>query len=196
MIAYKGFSRELKAVLGAGYTFGEGGTYTETGSKTGRNGFHCCENPFECFAYYSPLSSRFWQVEAGGSIDEDNNGRIACTELTLVKELSLKELVVYGMEYIIRHPLRERWQISNGCVEVAEDSAEAMSGGIAVARGAAPKVRGTEGAILGLIRETEPGNIENACLFVVSAGQAGKWYTIGSGIRGRRTPVEVPGKED
>lgn len=195
MTAYKGFSKELKAVLGAGYTFEAGGTYTEEESKTGRNGFHCCENPFECFSYYSPYGSRFWVVEAGGSIDEDKEGRIACTDLTLLKELTLQQMVVCGMEYIIRHPLRERWEISNGDVEVAEDSAEARSkGGIAVARGAYPKVRGPKGAILGLIREPERGNIVNAKIFTVSAAQAGKWYTIGE-CRSNGTLVEVPGKE-
>lgn len=181
MIAYKGFTKDLTARMGHGiYQFKPGETFTEESSKTVRNGFHCCENPFECLEYYSLQSdNRYFQVEAAGSIDEDGQERIACTELTLLKELSIKELAGYGMTYIIQHPMRDKWQQSMRGIRVAENEAEGLSKDyIAIARGVRPKVKGVEGAILGLILEPEKGNITSAKLFVVTRQQAGKWYTI------------------
>lgn len=180
MIAYKGFTKGLAARLGRDYQFKPGETVTEKSSKTVRSGFHCCENPFECLDYY-PLQSgnRYWQVEAAGSIDEDENERIACTELTLIRELSIKELAGYGMAYIIQHPRRDKWRKQGIGIQVDKNKAEATCrDSIAIARGKNPKVRGVEGAILGLILESKSGEIVSAKLFTADRQQAGKWYTI------------------
>ena len=181
MIAFKGFTKDLTARLGRGtYQFETGKTYTEESSKTVRSGFHCCENPFECLGYYSlNTDDRFFLVEATGSIDEDEQERIACTELTLLKELSNKEFAGYGMTYIIKHPMRDKWQHRGRGAVVAKDAAEGSEEDfIAIARGACPKVKGVKGAILGLILEPAKGNITGAKLFTVTEEQAGKWYTI------------------
>lgn len=181
MIAYKGFTKELTARLGHGiYHFRPGETVKEESSKTASRGFHCCENPFECLPYY-PLraGNRYWQVEAAGSIDEDGDERIACTELTLIRELSIKELAGYGMAYIIQHPMRDRWKKSGRGFLITDGPAEGTdSDFIAVSRGRHPKVKGVEGAVLGLILEPEKGEILSAKLFTVSRQQAGKWYTV------------------
>lgn len=181
MIAYKGFTKDLTARLGNGtYQFEPGVTVTEKSSKTVRSGFHCCENPFECLTYYPLLSdNQYWQVEAGGSIDEDDQERIACTELTLVKKLSVKELAYHGMLYIITHPKRDKWQQQSRGIEVAKDKAVGTCRDfIAVARGREPKVKGAEGAVLGLILEAADGTVVCAKLFSPGRQQAGKWYTI------------------
>ena len=181
MIAYKGFTKDLKARLGRGnYQFTPGETVREESSKTVRSGFHCCENPFECLSYYNLQSDdRFWQVEAAGSIDEDDSERIACTEMTLINELTFKEFAMHGMAYIINHPMRDKWQQATRGIQVAEDKAEAYGKDvIAIARGKNPRVKGSEGAILGLIVEPEKGFITGVKLFVVSERQARKWYTL------------------
>lgn len=181
MIAYKGFTKDLTARLGSGnYKFKPGETAVEESSKTVRSGFHCCENPFECLGYYSLKSDdQFWQVEASGSIDEDNFERIACTEMTLIKRLSVKEFAGYGMAYIVRHPMRDKWEQRYRGIVVAKERAEADEReSIAIARGKHPKVKGVEGAILGLILEPQKGEIASARLFVPDRQQAGKWYTI------------------
>lgn len=171
MIAFKGFNAKIESVLGNGKketrTFELGKTYTEAESKTGRNGFHCCENPFECISYYSFNGiNRFFQVEAGGDINEDGLERIACTELTLIKELTPMEFAYYGMKYIVDHPTREKWQQCYNTVRVQRDEAEATSASsIAFARGKNPKVKGVPGSILGLIVEPEPGTIKQVKLF-------------------------------
>lgn len=181
MLAYKGFTKELTATKGKGvFEFEVGPTYTEEECKTVRNGFHCCENPFECLTYY-PLngSNRYFLVNAAGNIDEDEGERIACTKLTLLKELTLKEFAGHGMTYMVQHPMRDKWEKDHYGIKVAKEKAEATEkNNIAIARGKNPRVRGVEGAILGLLLEPVKGEIASAKLFVPNKQQAGKWYTI------------------
>lgn len=182
MIAYKGFSGDLKSVMGNGIeekcSFETGKTYYEKESKTARNGYHCCENPFECLKYYGlDDSNRFFRVEAAGDIDEDGEERISCTEITLLKELSMFELAMEGMRYIILHPYREKWQQHHGNVLVQEETAEIIRQGIAIARGKDPMVKGPAGSVLGLIVEDDTG-ITNAKLFVQSRTMEGKWCRL------------------
>lgn len=183
MIAYKGFTETLYSRLGDGKqencSFCIGETKTVPESKTARNGFHCCENPFDCLTYYHfDGKNRFFKVEAAGDIDEDDGQRIACTQITLLEELTPVKFALEGMKYIINHPLREKWQQSHCGVKVMADYADSgMSGHIAIARGEAPVVMGVEGSILGLIVE-KGGEIKNCKLFVVSSEQAGKRYRL------------------
>lgn len=186
MIAFKGFSPNLESVLGNGKKetccFAPGITMEETECKTGRNGFHCCENPFVCLGYYSMNGkNRFWKVEASGNINEDGGGRIACTRITLLEELDAKKLAFYGMKYMIEHPDRAGWQQDRGSVIVAGDCAQAgMEGHIAIARGKDPKVRGPEGSVLGLLVDRGNG-IEESKIIIPGEELAGKWLHLAAG---------------
>lgn len=180
-MAYKGLNPDRVASLGSGWKhLVPGVKYTETTSKTARSGWHCTENPFACLSYF-PLGrgNHYYQVEAEGSIDEDSREEIACTELTLLRELTLKELAGYGMVYMVEHPNRERWERDGSHIQVAADRAQAYEAGeIAIARGVHPVVCGAQGSILGLILEPEPGKIVAARLFVPDRQQANRWYTL------------------
>lgn len=184
MIAYKGFTKTLWSRLGdrkeENCQFVIGETKKVESSKTARTGFHCCENPFDCVTYYDfDGENRFFRVEAAGDIDEDEQGRIACTEITLLKELSPLEFAMAGMQYMIEHPQRADWKSGKHRVKVEKDEAAAGgSGYIAIARGKEPKVKGSTGSILGLLFENEDGEIIAAKLFVCSKEQAGKWLTM------------------
>lgn len=129
MRAYKGFNSELTSVMGDGKkencVFKLGETKRVESSKTVRSGFHCCENPFECLGYY-PVDgkNRYFEVEAAGSIDEDGSERIACTEITLIRELDIAELALAGMAYMIMHPHRSGWQQSHRGAEVHKDKSK------------------------------------------------------------------------
>lgn len=178
MVAFKGFSPDLTARLGRGrYQFAPRHTYREEKSKTASCGFHCCENPFDCLSYYSLGVDRFFLVEAAGSIDEDEHNRISCTEITLLKELDIKEFAGYGMIYMVKHPLREGWERSNEDVLVARDKANGTRRKIAIARGPRPLAMGKEGTIIGLILEPRKGEITAARVITVTRQQAGKWLT-------------------
>lgn len=193
MKAYKGFNKKLTSRLGDGKeencVFKPGETKEVAESKTIRSGFHCCENPFECLAYYGlGEDNRYFIVEAAGDIDEDDGERIACTKITLVEEMSILKLAMEGMDYIINHPDREKWQQAHRHCTVAAGKAEADApGAIAIARGINPMVKGPAGSILGLLKETtyspsyqkkESTVITDCKLLKVAPEQQNKWLTI------------------
>lgn len=190
MLAYKGFKSDLTCTFGRGtFQYQTGQTIKSEGSKAQHTGLHCAENPVECLRWY-PLGggNRYFLVEAAGSIDElgGTDTQLACTEMTLLKELSLKEFAGHAMIYMVKHPLRE-WKCDRRMLQIAEDEAEADGAGhIAIARGLHPKVRGKHGAVLGLIRDNG-GLIEDAKLFTVEGEiKPDTWYTLKD-----RQPVEV-----
>lgn len=181
MLAYKGFRGDLTCTFGRGtFQYQVGQVITSEGSKAQHTGLHCAENPVECLRWY-PLGdgNRYFLVEAAGSIDElgGTDTQLACTEMTLLKELSLKEFAGHTMMYIVKHPLRD-WKRESRMLQIAEDEAEADENGIAIARGPHPKVRGKRGAVLGLIRDNN-GLIEDAKLFTVEGEiEPDTWYTL------------------
>lgn len=182
MIAYKGFKGNLTCTLGNGvFQYEPGQTITEESSKCARRGMHCTEYPLECFTWYPPCKgNRYFEVEAGGSIDEcEGDAKIACTQMTLLRELSVFQVAAKGMVYMVEHPQRE-WEISGGNFAAEKDRAEALKeGAVAIARGRQPRVRGVSGAVLGLVKENAKGMIVDAKVFVVRDKiKPGIWYTI------------------
>lgn len=185
MIVFKGFTPELTSRLGDGKketcTFEPGCTMESKESKTARTGYHGCENPFDCLTYYPwDGKNRFFKCVADGDIDEDDQGRVACTKITLSQELSLLQFAMEGMKYIIEHPQRP-WQQNRYNCEVKEDEAEATRPfGIAIARGENPRVRGVKGSVLGIILEKN-GEIQLAKIMELKGiceEFADKWITI------------------
>ena len=184
MIAYKGFAPDIRSVMGNDIkekcSFSEGVTMEETESKTRKSGYHCCENPFECLAYYAfDGKNRFFKVDAGGDIDEDEQERIACTKITLLEELTPMRFALEGMKYMVMHMDREKWQQNHGTVIVKPEEAEAReAGNIAIARGKNPRVKGKSGSILGLLKEDERGWAAQAKIFTVKEEFADKWIRL------------------
>ena len=109
MKGFKGFSPELTSVMGNGdkktCSFRPGITLEVENAKTAREGFHFCEHPFGCLSYY-PLDgkNRYFQIEAEGDIDEDDNDRLSCTKITLIRELNLTEMAMEEMIWMIERP--------------------------------------------------------------------------------------------
>lgn len=191
MKAYKGFTKDLRATLGKGRAYKPNEVVVEKNSKCARTGLHCAEDPLDCFNYYSlGPQNVYWLVEAGGSIDEDGSDtKIACTEMKLIQELSIKELAGHAMMYILSHPLRE-WRRNNGSCVVADDEAVGSQWKIAIARGGHPRVKGHKGAVLGMLRE-ENGIITAARLIEIDGAKylPGTWYTVNS--KGAVIPEET-----
>lgn len=163
MKAFKGFDKELKNRLGSKviqYEVGE--TYREPKSKTVNSGFHCCENPFECLSYYKLEDSAFCEVEAAGSIDEDDAERIACTEMTIVRELTRKQFAYEGLLYMVMHPRRQNWEQNYRGVKVGKEAIAEKEGDIAIARGTDPVVEAVKGSYIGIIFEPVTGVITAA----------------------------------
>lgn len=122
--------------------------------------------------------SRFFRVEAAGDIDEDKGERIAATEITLVEELDARKFAYYIMRYIAMYPRRKNWITNMTGVSIQPDKAKVSEAGhIAIARGSSPRVRGTEGSVVGLIVEKDE-EIKNMKMLVVTSKYADKWLYI------------------
>ncbi len=187
MTVFKATNAEMECTMGKGvFRYRLGVPSTADDSKCGCTGLHACEYVLDCMWYYSlGGGNRFFLAEAGGDIAEDGqNTRIACTELTLIQELTNREIAAHAVLYMVRHPKRDGWQAKMAFLEAAEDRAEARHpDAIAIARGTRPMVRGTLGSHLGLVLE-EDGEITDARILTVGRHgiMPGIWYTIRDGM--------------
>ena len=148
MIAYKGFNGDLTCTLGNGrFQYEVGKTYKENEAKCAENGFHCVEEPIEVLSWYSSGSSRYCMVDAGGDINEDGKERISCTEMTILKEITLQQIGILECQWIKDHPWRKESR------HVERESGKAGKDGIVIVRGKHPKAAGKIGSTIFLLRE-------------------------------------------
>lgn len=106
ILGVKAFTPRLTAIKGAGeYQYKPGKNVTEK-AKCANTGFHLCEDPLDCLSYYDwDGKNQFWAVAAGGDIDEDEQDtRISCTELTLIRRISAEEFLLLHANYAMWHP--------------------------------------------------------------------------------------------
>ena len=175
MIAYKAFSEDLSSRMGKKFVYEPGKKYKEDEANRYQNGFHCCENPLDCFNYYGiHRTDRYFEVEIGGDMDEvEGDSAIAATEIRLLKELTLKEMVEAGIEYELNHPGL------SGTAHIKQDTAEAEDYGIAIAKGANPKVKGGMDSVIAMIWEQE-GVITGVWIGQVDGKEIEKnqWYQL------------------
>ena len=68
-------------------------------------GLHACEYVLDCTWYYEMGKyNRYFKAKAEGDIAEDGHEtRIACTRLTLLKELTNRDIAKEAMLYMIHH---------------------------------------------------------------------------------------------
>ena len=105
MYAYKGFEPDLSC---RGYRFIMGKNVTPE-ANCASTGFHCAEDPLDCLTYYSDMDrSIYCLVQPCGDIDEDDrDSKIACTELTILRQLTRKEFFLHALAYMVDHPGRK-----------------------------------------------------------------------------------------
>ncbi len=154
MIAIKGFNRDLACTMGKGvFQYVLRHKYTEAIAQCAGKGYHCVEEPIEVLSWYSGKTDRYCIVEAGGDIHEDGKERIACTELTLLREISILELGILECRWIQEHPDRECSR------HVHRDSGIGYSSDrIVIVRGKHPKAAGCTGTVLFLLKESPKSN--------------------------------------
>ena len=161
MIAYKGFNKDLVCTMGKGqFQYEVGKTYKEDSAKCASTGFHCVEEPIEVRSWYSSETSRYCIVDAGGDINEDGGNKISCTEMTILKEITLQQLGVLECKWMQEHPTREYSR------HVWKDCGQAERDGIVIVRGKNPKAKGEIGSTLFILREGK-GTIEEIGVFPI-----------------------------
>ena len=149
MIAYKGFDPGLKC---RGYQFVMGQNITPK-ANCRKNGFHCAEDPLDCLTYYPHIEhSEYYIVDAGGDIDEtEGDTKIACTKLMILKRLSVRELFLHALAYMVAYPKRS-WSC-----QVKKEYGRAMNG-YTVVRGKMPRACGSKiGDYLAMAKESTDG---------------------------------------
>ena len=106
MRAFKGFHKDLTCL---GYQFKEEIVNRTEEANCAQNGFHCAENPLDCFNYYPHWrSSVYYEVDAFGDLDEDSrDSKISCTAIRLIRRLSLEQMLLEAAVYMIEHPNRK-----------------------------------------------------------------------------------------
>ena len=70
--------------------------------RCGDKGYHSCEAPFDVLRHYPNINgNRFFEAEAGGTIDkaENDDTKLASSELTLKSEINFAGLVKAQIEY-------------------------------------------------------------------------------------------------
>ncbi len=173
LLAYKALEKDLSC---RGYQFNPTGWNKEPAANCRENGFHCAENPLDCLTYYSDMDNAvYYTVLAAGDIHEDgSDSKISCTEMKLVKQLSIEEFVVHALKYISDHPLRAN--SNNVCMNegIVQDK-------FVIVRGKNPIARGKKGEILGFAKENiNDKDIAELGMYVVDGVniQENTWYDI------------------
>ena len=183
-LAYKAFA---PGFVCRGVAFKQNGAVNVTeAANCRRNGWHCAENPADCLSYY-PDITRSWYclVGIGGDTHEDGaDSKIAATELTILKHLTLPEYFLHILVYMAKHPGEE-------CCVARKGRGEAR-GGYVVVRGRNPYAKGKDGDILAIAREGNDGKIEQISVLVV--GTDGVPADVYVDIDGKCEEVKPNGK--
>ena len=161
------FYQEIGALMGKNVT---------PEANCASNGFHCAENPLDCLTYYSDMDrSIYCLVQPGGDIDEDDrDSKIACTELTILRQLTRKEFFLHALAYMVDHPCRK----VSGKVQREHSTSR---NGYAIVRGKEPAACGKLGDILAFARERRETEVICQIAVVEVDGekiQPGVWYDI------------------
>jgi len=96
--SYKGTDKDGKC---QGFQFEVGKEYKHKGDiKLCAKGFHACENPLDVFDYYSPVDSKFFEVEQGGNKESDAHKTVSST-IKIKAEIGLGDLIQAGVKFVI-----------------------------------------------------------------------------------------------
>lgn len=102
--AYKGFNKDMTC---NGFQYEEGKEYQAEGKiELCKNGFHACEDPLDCFRYYSPATSVFHEVEQDGEIYNNRNGddsKTVSSQIKIGANIGITEIVKAHCDYVKAH---------------------------------------------------------------------------------------------
>ena len=189
LTTYKGTEKDMKCHGGFRYELGK--KYEDNGAiRCGGSGFHSCKTPLDVFRYFAPNKSRYFVCEAGGIVDEDNeDSKIASSELTLTAEIGIPGLVKAHIDYVKSHTTTEHTdpkQATAGSYGAATSRGSVTVGvnGTGLVRGNGVMIRGGLGAILVIAEEEENSYDLAHWKAVVVDGETVKadtWYKLMNG---------------
>ena len=94
---YKGMDANMQC---RGFQYEVGKEYETDEAVVCEAGFHACEYPLDVINYYAPAESRYAVVEQSGKISKSGDDiKVASTEIKIVAEIGIAELVKAAIEY-------------------------------------------------------------------------------------------------
>jgi len=99
MKGYKGYDKNFKC---RDFQYEIGKEYKTDKAKLCKSGFHFCENPLDIFTYYSPVDSKFTEVEGlENVVSGSDDTKVSCTHIKIGVELSLSNLAFKAVDFIL-----------------------------------------------------------------------------------------------
>ena len=96
--SYKGFNRDLTC---RGKQYEVGKEYVEDRSQSCECGMHACEYPLDCFSYYDPAHSVYYEVEQSGDLSRrGDDSKVASTKMKIGAEINIAGMVKASINYI------------------------------------------------------------------------------------------------
>ena len=94
---YKGMDANMQC---RGFQYEVGKEYETDEAVVCEAGFHACEYPLDVINYYAPAESRYDVVEQSEKISKSGDDtKVASTEIKIVAEIGIAELVKAAIEY-------------------------------------------------------------------------------------------------
>ena len=96
--SYKGFNRDLTCI---GKQYEVGKEYEEDRAQSCECGMHACEYPLDCFSYYDPAHSVYYEVEQSGDLSRrGDDSKVASTKMKIGAEINIAGMVKASINYI------------------------------------------------------------------------------------------------
>ena len=194
-----------------GFQYEIGKTYETDEADLCNSGFHACENPLDCFKYYSPAKSKYFEVEI-----EDNGQRhtddskVVGKKIKIGAELSVAQICKIHFDYVKKRCIPTRSTVAGDResasageygsasagyggsasagwygVSASRGSADVGGNGVAVVRGYDVKAKGGIGSVLVVAIENENDNNIKEWKAAVVDGvtvKADTYYTLKNGV--------------
>ena len=139
--SYKGFNRDLTC---RGKQYEVGKEYEEDRAQSCECGMHACEYPLDCFSYYDPAHSVYYEVEQSGDLSRrGTDSKVASTKMKIGAEINIAGMVKASINYI-----RERIKEEKGSDDNCGASSAKDPESIAIAWGYKGRVSGVKGSFL------------------------------------------------
>ena len=180
MKAYKGFNKDMKC---RGFQYKEGKEYETDRAKVCEAGFHACENPLDCFAYYHPSEgSIFHEVELGGDISRGGDDtKYAATKIRIGARVTLAGMIKAGLDFVFAKVKKLKTPAAtSGYQSTAEVSGKES---VAVVTGRDCKARGCVGSWLVLTERDVNWHILGIKAIYIDGVKykPDTWYTLENG---------------
>jgi hypothetical protein len=188
MKAYKGFNKDMTC---RDFQYKEGGEYETDRAKVCESGFHACENPLDCFAYYHPAEGAiFHEVELGGDIQRGDDTKCAATKIRIGARVTLAGMIKAGLDFVFakvkesKTPAATSGELSTAATSGDLSTADVQGKeSVAVVTGLDSKARGCVGSWLVLTERDKNWHILGIKAICIDGKKyyADTWYTLKGG---------------